>query len=96
MKIDDMALFMKSYHKGLKKNGYKIVQRRFPNKKKRTCYNCGNTEHFIAKCPFEKKDNKYKRDNNEGKHEHKRDTSKWERHTLGMSRTQLRSQVMRM
>ena len=72
MKIDDMALFMKNYHKGLKRNGYKIVQRRFPNKKKRTCYNCGSTEHFIAKCPYEKKDNKYKRDNNEGKHEHKK------------------------
>ena len=72
MKIDDMALFMKSYHKGLKKNGYKIVQRRFPNKKKRTCYNCGSTEHFIAKCPYDKKENKYKRDNNEGKHEHKK------------------------
>jgi hypothetical protein len=74
MKIDDMALFMKSYHKGLKKNGYKIVQRRFPNKKKRTCYNCGSTEHFIAKCPYDKKENKYKnkKDNNEGKHEHKK------------------------
>ncbi|XP_066332304.1 uncharacterized protein [Miscanthus floridulus] len=71
MKIDDMALFMKSYHKGLKRNGYKIVKRRFPNKKKRNCYNCGSTEHFIAKCPYEKKDNKYK-DNNEGKHEHKK------------------------
>ena len=72
MKIDDMALFMKNYHKGLKRNGYKIVQRRFSNKKKRTCYNCGSTEHFITKCPYEKKDNKYKRDNNEGKHEHKK------------------------
>ena len=48
------------------------MQRRFPNKKKRTCYNCGSTEHFIAKCPYDKKENKYKRDNNEGKHEHKK------------------------
>jgi len=66
-KIENMSLFMKKYHKGLKQNGYKIVQRKFPNKKKRTCYNCGNTEHFIAKCPYEKKDDKYKKDNNEGK-----------------------------
>jgi len=66
-KIENMSLFMKKYHKGLKQNGYKIVQRKFPNKKKRTCYNCGNTEHFIAKCPYEKKDDKYQKDNNEGK-----------------------------
>jgi len=31
------------------------VKRKFPNKKKRTCYNCGITDHFIAKCPNEKK-----------------------------------------
>ena len=95
MKIDDMALFMKNYHKGMKRNRYKIVQRRFPNKK-RTCHNCGSMEHFIAKCPYDKKENKYKRENNEGKHEQKRDTSKWERHTLVMSGTQVRSQAMRM
>jgi hypothetical protein len=52
-KIDDMALFMKKYHKGLKK---------------RTCYNCGSTDHFYAKCPYEKKENNYKKD----KHEHKK------------------------
>jgi hypothetical protein len=28
------------------------VKRKFPNKKKRTCYNYGSTEHFIAKCPM--------------------------------------------
>jgi hypothetical protein len=50
-KVDDVALFMKWYHKGLKKQGYKVVKRKFPNKKKRTCYNCGSTDHFIGKCP---------------------------------------------
>jgi hypothetical protein len=70
-KIDDMALFIKKYNKELKSNGYKLVQRRFPNKKKRTCYNCGSTEHFIANCPYEKKSNNYKKDNHESKHEHK-------------------------
>jgi hypothetical protein len=49
------------------------VQRRFPNKKKRTCYNCGSTEHFIANCPYEKKSNNYKKDNHESKHEHKQE-----------------------
>jgi hypothetical protein len=56
--IGDIALFVKKYHKGLKKEGYKIVKRRFPNKKKRACYNCGSTKHFIALCPDEKKENK--------------------------------------
>jgi hypothetical protein len=71
-KIDDMTLFIKKYHKGLKQNGYKVVQKKFPNKKKRTCYNYGSTEHFVAKCPYEKKENNYKRDNKESKHEHKK------------------------
>ena len=61
-RIDDMALFMKKYHKGLKNNGFKVVPRKFPNKKKRTCYNCGGTDHFIAKCPHEIKAPKYKKD----------------------------------
>ena len=58
---------MKRYHKGLKKQGYKVVKRSFPNKKNRTCYNCGSTNHFIAKCPYEIKDNKYKKDKKEEK-----------------------------
>ncbi|XP_066358250.1 uncharacterized protein [Miscanthus floridulus] len=56
--IEDVALFMKKYQKGLKRQGYKFVKRRFPNKKKRTCYNCGSTDHFIAKCPNEKRNDK--------------------------------------
>ena len=43
------------------------MKRSFPNKKKRTCYNCGSTDHFIAKCPYEIKDNKYKKDKKEEK-----------------------------
>jgi hypothetical protein len=54
--IGDIALFVKKYHKGLKKEGCKVVKRRFPNKKKRTCYNCGSTEHFIDLCPHEKRE----------------------------------------
>jgi hypothetical protein len=65
--ICDIALFVKKYHKGLKKEGYNVVKRRFPNKKKRTCYNCGRTEHFIAQCPHEKKENKqYKKEGRKG------------------------------
>ena len=58
---------MKRFHKGLKKQGCKVVKRKFSNKKKRTCYNYGSTDHFIAKCPHEIKDNKYKKDKKEDK-----------------------------
>ena len=68
----NIALFMKRFQKGLKKQGYKVVKRKFPNKKKRTCYNCGSTEHFIAKCPYEIKDNKYKKDKKEDKVDHRK------------------------
>ena len=57
---------MRRYHKVLKKEGYKVAKRKFQNKKKRTCYNCGCTEHFVAHCPYEKKDNKYNNGKKEG------------------------------
>ena len=57
-KVEDVALFLRRFQNGLKKQGYKVVKKKFPNKKKRTCYNCGSTEHFIALCPYEIKDNK--------------------------------------
>jgi hypothetical protein len=51
VEIGDMALFMKTYKRELKKQSYKFAKRKFPNKKKRTFYNCGSTDHFIADCP---------------------------------------------
>jgi hypothetical protein len=69
VEIEDMVLFMKTYKKGLKKQGYKLAKKKFPNKKKRTCYNCGSTEHFIADCPNEKRENK----NDKGKGSYKKD-----------------------
>ena len=71
-KIDDVALFMRRFHKGLKKQGYKVVKRNFPDKKKRTCYNCGSTDYFIVKCSYEIKDNKYKNDKKEDKADHRK------------------------
>jgi hypothetical protein len=54
-------------YKVVKKEGYEVVERRFPNKKKRTCYNCGSTKQFIALCPHEKKENKqYKKEGRKG------------------------------
>jgi hypothetical protein len=69
VEIKDMALFMKTYKRGLKKQGYKFAKRKFPNKKMRTCYNCGSTEHFIADFPNEKRENK----NDKGKGSYKKD-----------------------
>jgi hypothetical protein len=70
--VDDVALFMKRFHKRLKKQGYKIVKRKFSNKKKRTCNNCGSTDHFIAKCPYEIKDHKHKKERKEDKADHRK------------------------
>jgi hypothetical protein len=58
VEIGDMDLFMKTYKRGLKKQCYKFAKRKFPNKKKRTCYNCGSTDHFIADCPNEKRESR--------------------------------------
>jgi hypothetical protein len=70
--MHDVALFMRRYHKGLKKQGYKVVKRKVFNKKKRTCYNCGSTNHFIAKCPYKIKDHKHKKERKEDKADHKK------------------------
>jgi hypothetical protein len=72
IEIGDMDLFLKTYKRGLKKQGYKFTKRRFPNKKKRTCHNCGSTEHFISDCPNEKKEGKYDK-NNKNKMHNKKD-----------------------
>jgi hypothetical protein len=69
VEIGDMALFLKTYRRGLKKQGYKFAKGKFPNKKKRTFYNCGSTEHFIADCPNEKREKK----NDKGKGSYKKD-----------------------
>jgi hypothetical protein len=71
-KVDNVALFMKRFQKRLKKQGYEVVKRKFPNKKKRTCYNCSSIDHFIDKCPYEIKDNKYKKDKKEDKVDHRK------------------------
>ena len=68
---------MKRYHKGMKKQGYKVVKRKFPNMKKRTCYNCGITDHFIAKCPHEIKENKYRKEKKEDRPTGERARKTW-------------------
>jgi len=71
-KINDVAFFMRKYHKGFKKQGYKVVPRRLTNKKKRMCYGYGSTKHLIIDCPLENKENNHKHDKKEGKYENKK------------------------
>ena len=59
------------------------MKRSFPNKKKRTCYNCRSTDHFISKCPYEIKDNKYKKDKKEDKTDHKKSKKYMEEAHIG-------------
>jgi hypothetical protein len=70
---DEVALFIKKFNKFIKKRRpYKGDRREMPTSK-RVCYNCGKNEHFIAQCPYERKekdnekkkklDKGYKKDN---------------------------------
>ena len=73
------------------------MKRKFSNKKKRTCYNYGSTDHFITKCPYEIKDNKYKKDKKEDKTDHRNSKKYMGEAHIGMNGTQLeRAQVKRM
>jgi hypothetical protein len=53
---EDMALFMKKFRKYIKKKKFAKGGKRLKTTTKRTCYNCGKHGHFIANCPFERRD----------------------------------------
>jgi NACalpha-BTF3-like transcription factor len=53
---EDMALFMKKFKKYIRKNKFSKGDKKFKSTTKRTCYNCGKHGHFIANCPFERRD----------------------------------------
>jgi hypothetical protein len=61
---EDMTLFIKKFKKYMKK---KVLKRdkKFKSTTKRRCYNCGKHDHFIANCPFERRDDE---DNKKNKH----------------------------
>jgi hypothetical protein len=72
-----MALFIKKFNKFISK------RRHFKGDKKekprsRVCYNCGKSEHFIAQCPYEKKeeDNDKKKKLDKGYKKDKKSTKK--------------------
>jgi hypothetical protein len=67
---EDMTLFMKKFKKYIKKRNFSKGDKKIKSTTKRTCYNCGKHDHFIANYPFEhrdddddkKKSNPYKKD----------------------------------
>jgi hypothetical protein len=54
--VKDVALFMKKFKKYMKKKNFSSGDKKFKSTTKRTCYNCGKYGHFIANCPFERRD----------------------------------------
>jgi hypothetical protein len=52
---EDMALFMKKFKKYIKKRKLSKGEKKFKSTVKRTCYNCDKHGHFIANCPFERR-----------------------------------------
>jgi hypothetical protein len=64
---DEVALFIKKFNKFIKKiRPYKGERKEKP-RSKRVCYNCGKNGHFIAQCPYERKEE----DNDKRKKFHK-------------------------
>jgi hypothetical protein len=55
-----MTLFMKKFKKYIKKKKLTKRDKKLKITTKRTCYNCGKHDHFIANYPFEHRDDKKK------------------------------------
>jgi hypothetical protein len=53
---DEVALFTKKFNKFIKKRRPYKGDRREKPRSKRVCYNCGKNRHFIAQCPYERKE----------------------------------------
>jgi hypothetical protein len=53
---DEVALFINKFNKFIKKRRPYKGDRREKLTSKRVCYNCGKNGHFIAQCPYERKE----------------------------------------
>jgi hypothetical protein len=53
---DEMALFIMKFNKFVKKRRPYKGERKEKPRSKRVCYNCGKNGHFIAECPYERKE----------------------------------------
>jgi hypothetical protein len=60
---EEMALFIKKFNKFISKRRPFRGDKKEKPRSKRVCYNCGKSGHFIAQCPYERKDE----DNNKKK-----------------------------
>jgi hypothetical protein len=53
---EEMALFIKKFNKYIKKRRPYKGDRKEKPKSKKVCYNCGKNGHFIAQCPYKRKE----------------------------------------
>jgi hypothetical protein len=53
---DEVALFIKKFSKFIKKRRPYKRERKEKSWSKRVCYNCDKNRHFIAQCPYERKE----------------------------------------
>jgi hypothetical protein len=53
---EDMTLFMKKFKKYIKKKKFIKGDKKLKTTTKRTCYNCGKHDHFIANYPLKRRD----------------------------------------
>jgi hypothetical protein len=51
-----MALFIKKFNKYIKKRIHYKGDRKEKLRSKKMCYNCDKNGHFIAQCPYERKE----------------------------------------
>jgi predicted amidophosphoribosyltransferase len=51
-----MALFIKKFNKYISKRRPFMGDKKERSRSKMVCYNCGKNRHFIAQCPYEKKE----------------------------------------
>jgi hypothetical protein len=88
---------MRKYNKGLKKQGYKVVRRNFLTRKRDCASIVAALSILLLNILMRRKTITIRRIRKKASMSTRRVTSKWERHILGMSGTQLkRAQVMRM
>jgi hypothetical protein len=53
---EEMVLFIKKFNKFISKRRPFKGDRKEKPRSKRACYNCGKSGHFIAQCPYERKE----------------------------------------
>jgi hypothetical protein len=64
---DEMALFIKKFNKYISKRRAFKGDKKEKTRSKIVCYNCGKSEHFIAQCPYERKDEDNDKNKKKGK-----------------------------